>query len=59
MENQNGTDSRKLGREQEYAYWLSCVEGIGAVKAGCLRQKAGSFEEIYNMKKLFKFKTKN
>ncbi|MBP3927841.1 MAG: DNA-processing protein DprA [Clostridium sp.] len=51
MENQNGTDSRKLGREQEYAYWLSCVEGIGAVKAGCLRQKAGSFEEIYNMKK--------
>lgn len=37
--------------EREYRYWLSRVEGIGAVKARKLLEYAGSFEAIYNMKK--------
>ena len=38
-------------REKEYLYWLCRVDGIGAVKSGKLLEYAGSFEEIYNMKK--------
>ena len=51
MEQQSREACQSMGREQEYAYWLSRVEGIGAVKAACLRRMAGSFEAIYNMKK--------
>ncbi len=51
MEQQRREACQSIGREQEYAYWLSRVEGIGAVKAACLRRMAGSFEAIYNMKK--------
>ena len=41
-------DERK---ERYFAYWLSRVSLIGAVKAGKLLKQAGSYEAIYNMKK--------
>ena len=38
-------------KERYFAYWLSRVSLIGAVKAGKLLKQAGSYEAIYNMKK--------
>lgn len=37
--------------EKEYLYWLSRVDGIGAVKTKKLFEYAGCFEAVYNMKK--------
>ena len=47
-------------RERIHAYWLSRVDGIGAVTAAKLYESCGSFEEIYervlyNRKKLDPF----
>lgn len=38
-------------REKVYLYWLSRIDGIGAVKVKKLLEYTGSFEAIYNMKK--------
>lgn len=40
-----------MEKEKYYAYWLSRVNGIGAVKAGKLLNQERSYEAIYNMKK--------
>lgn len=40
-----------MEKERYFAYWLSRVKGMGAVKAGKLLSFAGSYEAIYNMKK--------
>ena len=50
-------------RERIHAYWLSRVDGIGAVTAAKLYESCGSFEGIYervlyNRKKLLCNKTK-
>lgn len=37
--------------EKEYLYWLTQAPGMGAVKIRKLKEYAGSFEAIYNMKK--------
>ena len=49
-------------RERIHAYWLSRVDGIGAVTAAKLYESCGSFERIYervlyNRKKLLCNKT--
>ncbi len=31
-----------------YAYWLSCIKGIGSIKAGRLLEYFGSEEEVFN-----------
>lgn len=38
-------------KEKEYLYWLIGLEGIGPVKIKKLREYAGNFEAVYNMKK--------
>ncbi|MEG0812324.1 MAG: DNA-processing protein DprA [Clostridium sp.] len=42
--------TEKNQREKQYLYWLTRVHGMGAVKIRKLKEYAGSFERIYNMK---------
>ena len=42
---------KNMEKEKFYLYWLSRIDGIGAVKTKKLLEYTGSFEAIYNMKK--------
>ena len=44
-------ERRDQMKERRYAYWLSRVNPIGAVKSRKLLEVAGDYETIYNMKK--------
>lgn len=42
---------KNIEKEKLYLYWLSRIDGIGAVKTKKFLEYTGSFEAIYNMKK--------
>lgn len=42
---------KNMDKEKLYLYWLSRIDGIGAVKTKKLLEYTGSFEAIYYMKK--------
>lgn len=44
-------DQPENRREKEFLYWLSRIDGIGAVKTKKLFEYTRSFEAVYNMKK--------